>query len=522
MEKRTILQPGASCSDLIVYAHIDGDILRPVVPAVTGDAFMTIFAGAGTSTYRGIVEKAGGWRGFVADAEEQLGHSVTRTCLITWSAGSQVALEACASEDPPDAVVMLDGLYAGKPKGAKVGDGLVVPSPGLEAVVAYALRAARRERTGRGVERAMVIFHSRIATTYASSKECAEYVQARVEAELGPMAPATDVSPAMLDGHFFVEALALGNLRIVEFAGATAGEHVREAHLWDEAATLWVPWVSSPNTCDPTLSPGWTFPRVLRVTSPMMRGEDVRAWQAFLLAQGVELAVDGVFGPRTLAGTTTWQRAYALPETGAVDARTFGAAVTAGFVSGGVAGPKEPTGEPTPIVPVEKPTLVQAVLARARRDLGVREDLGHNDGVRIREMMKPFGVLPGSNWCAVALSAWLRDGAADAGVVPPIAGSAGAQAIMAQFKAAKRWLSASEARKNPRLVRPGMVPVWDRATLGKPETSWFGHIGLTITGAEDDGNFRAIEGNSGANGAHVETMARHLGDARLFGFGLLT
>lgn len=510
--KITTIQRGASCSDLIVYAHIDGSILRPVVPVVTSDAFMTVFAGAGTSAYRGIVNGADGWRGFVAAAEDALGHSVTRTCLITWSAGSQVALEACASVDPPDAVVMLDGLYASKPKGSRVGDGQVVPSKDLEAVVDFAVRAARREKTARGVERVMVVFHSRIATNYASSKECAEYVQARVEAALGErMQPATDVDATMLDGHFFAEALALGNLRVVEFAGAGAGEHIREAHLWDEASKIWVPWISGPTVCDESTAPQWAFPRVLSVTSPMMRGEDVRAWQAFIRDQGVELVADGVFGPVTRAKTEDWQRAYALPVNGTLDLPTYTTALNAGFKPGGVAGPRET---------VKRPSLVEGMIARAHADLGVWEELGPNDGQRIREMLKPFGIVGAANWCAAAVSDWLRRGAEDAGVTAPIAGSAGAQKLMANFKAVGRWVPASDARKTPSLVRAGMVPVWDRATPGKPETSWLGHVAVATAGVTE-GSFPTVEGNSGPAGDRVAEMSRRLDDPRLFGFGFV-
>lgn len=321
--KTTILQRGGEGSDLIVYAHIDGSVLKPVVPAVTDDAVITLLAGAGTSAYKGTVADVGGWRPFVASLEAQLGHTVRRTLLISWSAGSQVSIEACRAEDPPDTIIMLDGLYGSKPPGSKLGDGQVVPSVDLAGVVNFALRAARRELGPRGVERELVIFHSRIATTYASSKECAEYVQAAVEAELGKMQPATDVTPGQLAGHAFVEALALGNLRIVEFAGANAAEHIAEAHLWDEAAKLWVPWIAPP--AGAALPPGV---RLLRLTTPHMQGEDVHAWQRFLQDEGLSLVADGDFGTITAAKTGFFQRAFILPETRAVDAPTLAAAAS--------------------------------------------------------------------------------------------------------------------------------------------------------------------------------------------------
>lgn len=545
--KTTVLQHGSSCSDLIVYAHIDGSILKPLIPAVTKDAFISLFAGAGTSAYKGAVASAGGWPAFVAQLSEPLGYKPRRTALITWSAGSQVAMEACAGPEVPDAVVMLDGLYGGKPKGSKMGDGQVLPSPGLDAVTVCATAAARREKNVHNIEgatfeteRVFVIFHSQIPTPYASSKECAEYVQARVEEALGEkMERAVDVDASLLDGHFFVEAWALGNLRIVEFGGANAGEHIREAHLWDEAAKLWIPWIAGADVCAGSTT-AWEVPlsRVLDVRAPMMRGPDVRAWQAFLVSQGLELDVDGIFGPKTSAKTQTFQRAYDLPESGALDAVTFHAATLAGYEqpTGGeqmaangvtnfsLASDSDiapPSTLPDGTAPVAVPSLVDAVIARARRDIGITEDLGRNDGVRIREMGQRFGISPGSNWCAVAVSDWISNGAADAKVTPPISGSPGAQALMGQFKSVGRWLAASDARKDPTRVKAGMVAVWDRSTPGRPETSWLGHTALVTGGCQSFDAFPTIEGNSGPQANQCIVGLRELSDPRLFGFGVL-
>lgn len=517
--KTSILQHGACGSDLIVYAHIDGSILAPKVPTVTSDAFVTLFAGLGTSAYRTALSN-GGWSRLLSELSEELGFKPRRTALITWSAGSEVAMAACASKDVPDVIIMLDGLYAGKPKGSVIGDGQVTNNPGLDAVTACVTAAARREKTVRMMngesvetERRFVIFHSRIATTYASSKECAEYVQARVEEALGEkMKPATDVDATLLDGHFFAEALALGNLRIIEFAGANAGEHIREAHLWDEAAKLWIPWLQDAPICaGPKTS--WDVPLVLEldVVKPYMRGDDVTAWQRFLTSEGLNLNVDGVYGPETAKQTSQWQRAYGLSETAKLDAATYHAATGAGF--------SLKPGTPVPATS-NAISLAEVVVARARKDVGVFEDRGNNDGTRIREMGTRYGWIPGSNWCGIAVSDWIIQAAADMGAKCPIVGSQGAQAIMGQFKSIGRWLPASEARKNPSLVTAGMVPVFDRSVPGRPETGWMGHIGVT-TGGVTNGKFPTIEGNSGADGRRVAEMVRDLSDGRLFGFGKL-
>ena len=75
----------------------------------------------------------------------------------------------------------------------------------------------------------------------------------------------------------------------------------------------------------PPLPPGI---RELRLASPRMVGEDVRAWQLFLRGEGLDLAADGSFGERTSDRTLFFQRAYAIPQTGVVDGATLLAAST--------------------------------------------------------------------------------------------------------------------------------------------------------------------------------------------------
>ena len=75
-----------------------------------------------------------------------------------------------------------------------------------------------------------------------------------------------------------------------------------------------------------------------------------------------------------------------------------------------------------------------AVLSAAQADLGVHEDLGKNDGKRIREYFKPFGTTAGKDWCAAAVSAWLK-----AGGFTAVSGSMGARNLGEQFKAAGLW-----------------------------------------------------------------------------------
>lgn len=545
----TIVQSGKPCSDLIVYAHMNAAFVAERAKRLTDDAFVVELRGTGTSAYHGMVEPPG-WSGYVAALAQRIGHSFKRTCLVTWSAGSQAAMEAATSADGPDVLVMMDGLYGPKPQGSKPGDGRVTWNGGLTAIAHLAARAASGEVTPRGVPRTVVIFHSAIATEYASSSECAALVRQYVEDRLDAvMEPAERVSSELLDGRRFSNAVELGNFLLVSFPGRDAAEHVAEAHLWDEALHLVAPWFTEPTVCaalppasPPELSPTTpTMPagtRMLRVTTPLQEGPDVLAWQAFLAAQGAPTVSPGPFTPETGKATQFWQSAYGLKADGIVGPITMDAAMKAGFrpvaaLGAGFGPPIRPSGGaggglttgnpfgPGAVTAAPSPhpsSLAATVLARAHRDLGVTEDLGHNDGARIREMGARWGFKPGDNWCAIATSSWLVDGAADAGVPPPVAGSAGAQAVMAQFKAARRWVSFEEALANPDLVKPGMVPVWDRSVPGDPATSWWGHIG--VVSRRVGTAFDAIEGNSGEGGRSVAEMHHDLAtEKRLFGFG---
>ena len=173
-------------------------------------------------------------------------------------------------------------------------------------------------------------------------------------------------------------------------------------------------------------------------------------------------------------------------------------------------------GETDPGAGVSRGTLGEAVLAEALADLdaGIREDLGRNDGHKIREYLAPWGLKPPQNWCSVAVAAWLSRACCLHGLTQPIKGSPGAQATMAQLKRAGLWVPAQ--RLTSADLTPGAIIVWQR---GKPG-SWMGHIGVVDQPGED-GHVWTVEGNSGPRGDRVARMDRRLGDARLFGVGRL-
>lgn len=153
-----------------------------------------------------------------------------------------------------------------------------------------------------------------------------------------------------------------------------------------------------------------------------------------------------------------------------------------------------------------------AILQKAREDLnaGVHEDLGKNDGKRIREYFKHFGMNGGQEWCAAAVSAWMRESG-----INIIEGSVGAQEIGRQFQSKNRWIPKDKIK--PEHLQPGNIVVWSRGEPG----SWKGHVGV-IDSSDDTGKFKSIEGNSGNNSAQVALNSHSMHDANLLGVGIVS
>lgn len=169
-----------------------------------------------------------------------------------------------------------------------------------------------------------------------------------------------------------------------------------------------------------------------------------------------------------------------------------------------------------PTAVLVKPTLGEALLDEARKDLHVREVGGMNRGPEVDDYNLALGVPMGSSWCASSLTTWLRRACVRLGVPMPITGSAGAKTIMGQLQKAGRWLDVAELRRNPKLLRPGMILVWDRG-------GWKGHVGV-FAAMRGERGLATVEGNSGSGpfgeGNRVaDDMPRTLDDPRLLGAG---
>jgi len=148
------------------------------------------------------------------------------------------------------------------------------------------------------------------------------------------------------------------------------------------------------------------------------------------------------------------------------------------------------------------------VLARAKADMGVTEELGDNDGKRIREYFRYYNMAAGQPWCAAAISAWMKEAGGG-----PIAGAVGVREILRQFTQAGRYVPRSKI--TPDVMIPGNIAMWSRG----PNPS-FGHIGIIDT--SDGKNFTSIEGNSGPQGKNVVKNSHTVNDATLLGIGLLS
>ncbi len=233
------------------------------------------------------------------------------------------------------------------------------------------------------------------------------------------------------------------------------------------------------------------------------RGVVVVALQRALNGAGASPALveDGIFGVRTRAAVAQAQSNAGLPVDGVADAALMQA--LAGDVT---------------VVDSPLRLLGLAVLRVALGDIGITET-ARNDGPEIRQLyLNPMRLPAGSDWCAAATTSWIRRGAANAALPAPVAGSAGAKALMAQFQAAGRFIPASKVTAGD--VVPGVVAFWDRSTPGRPDTSWHGHVGIVSDHAVGV-SFRTCEANSGATGKEVAAMVRRLDDPKFLGIGLL-
>lgn len=165
--------------------------------------------------------------------------------------------------------------------------------------------------------------------------------------------------------------------------------------------------------------------------------------------------------------------------------------------------------EPPPVPSVTPPRVLTSEGLPALMVEIAEASVGQTDG---SGYLARLGLNPDLNWCAAALTCWLRDASEHMGQSAPIAGSALSKELMRQFQAAGRWIPRD--LMSPSDITPGLVAVWQR---GEPNSD-FGHAGVVVNSL-GHGTFETVDANS--TGSAVARNLRKLEDERLLGFGYL-
>jgi len=117
--------------------------------------------------------------------------------------------------------------------------------------------------------------------------------------------------------------------------------------------------------------------------------------------------------------------------------------------------------------------LRERALTEARKDVGLMEHGGNNRGKRLERLVHYIGGAVGAPWCGYAVAAWYRR-----------AGSKYAGSVWGYV-----YAIAGRGTHKTASPQPGDIVVYN-----------FGHTGLFVRWLKN-GNFLAVEGNTGASGA---------------------
>ena len=79
-------------------------------------------------------------------------------------------------------------------------------------------------------------------------------------------------------------------------------------------------WIAAPPTTPPThVTTAHPYPgRMFRLSSPLLHGADVQAWQAQMTVKGYKLVTDGIYGPVSATACSNFERARGLQVDGIV------------------------------------------------------------------------------------------------------------------------------------------------------------------------------------------------------------
>lgn len=202
--------------DLVLHFHGGGTAGLMLAPLDLGLVIATLDAGVGSQRYAEAMPDAAAFDRVLASVDEALPPSAERGRLIvtSWSAGYGAVRQLLLTQpDLADAVVLLDGLHTGFQA-----DGSL-HTAGLESFVAYATRAADRDRV-------MVVTHSSIRPPgYASTTQTADYLLDRV----GGRRSYAALQP--LAGVEQLTGFSEGNLIVRGFTGTSKEAHCAQLHM---------------------------------------------------------------------------------------------------------------------------------------------------------------------------------------------------------------------------------------------------------------------------------------------------
>lgn len=223
---------------------------------------------------------------------------------------------------------------------------------------------------------------------------------------------------------------------------------IRSAQAISTAATEIDQMTRSPGLPQPA------SPRLLKLSTPNQKGEDVRSWQLVLIASGYPVTADGVFGPKTSEATKDWQKKRALTPDGVVGPKTLAAVGKAPTAPVAVPSTASPRPDPAPKTPLEvaAESMVTHLLALQAKH-GVAGSKGKQDLTLVKRFQSAAGGvadgLPGPGTLIAAAKA-------GQGVLPAVMywpkNSTKAQALPAYRAQLTALASAARDRGNPVLA----------------------------------------------------------------------
>ena len=550
----------AEPADLFVWAM--GDLQADLRKGAPTDAIVYYFNGAGTSAYNHppkVDEIA-------AKYPMKDGTPYRHVSIAGWSAGGRAVQRWLDNPNGIDAVLLADALYTG------LVNGKADPTP-LESAIHFAIDAATSPE---GSGPIFVFWHSSITPPgYASSGQCADVIREAIEKAVGPM---VDFTPPASFRATLTSAVRHGNCILLGYKGADAAEHIREAHLIDDAMQVFVPWCSpdcgvveggspvcyvvptgdgeangheapidlAPISVAPFTKPTGTSvepapestPTIetvsdpvevvepepvsikVRVIHPGMTGPDVIAWQEALNSQAFNHAydcgkVDGSYGTNTMRATHAFQIDHHVGADGCVDKSTREAMTTA-LLNLAQANVALATApsDGSSIV-----SLSQRRLTIALGELGQHEIPGAAQNPRIREYERGAR----RNGLPVADSEDVAWCAAFVGWCTAKAAIFGEKTSPWRISVAEIWQDAihlGTAKAATYVPQPGDLILFKRNGQD-PRNGGQGHVCIVETSPDSNGLFTTIGGNEGGslhNGGEVMRSQRRATDDMIAGY----